>query len=435
MRRILVFMAVAALVIAAGGYVFSHFLQPRLFLRVAIGGDAGSSQRFMQALAPLLSAERSRVRFRYVAFSSTSEAAQAMERGAIDLMIARSDIAPVQRGRTIVIMRRSAVALILPVKSGVENIADLAGKTVIIPVSPSQAQNEVVLDQLLDFYSVPRSAVSRIFAPAADAGRLIREKRAQAVFSVGPYQIGPLPEAADSIRRYMKEAPSIKEIAEAKAVVSKLSRFEAVEMPRGAISGNPAIPDEAVDTLALPVRLLAANTLSSQLVADIARVITTRKATLADMVPGASQIEAPDVEDKSTALPVHPGAIAYFSGEQENWFDRIESFIYAGALLLSLLGSLAAWFMGNVRRVRHGRDEVRQRIDGLLDLISEAPTANSERRAAIALEVETQADWALRQYTKGEIDAQRYQVVEAVVRRARERLGVPISVRQRMAAE
>jgi len=435
LRKILFSIAALALALAVGGFVFSHFLQPRLYLRVAIGADGGSAQRFMQSLAPLLAAERTRVRFRYVSFAAVADAARAMESDQIDLMIARSDIAPVKRGRTVVIMRRSAVALILPPKSTIENFADLAGKTVIIPVSPSQALNEVILDQLLDFYSVPRATVSRIFAPASDAGRMISERRAQAVFAVGPYQLGPLPESADAIRRALKEPPSIKEIPESNAAVAKLARFEAVEIPRGAISGNPPIPDETVESIALPVRLLASSTMNARLVSEIARVITTRKATLADMVPGAAQIEAPDVEDRSTALPVHPGAIAYFSGEQENWFDRVESFIYAGALLLSLCGSLAAWFMGRVRRVRHGRDDVRRRVEALMQLIAEAPAANSERRAAMALEVETAADWALREYTNGAIDGERYQLFEAVIRRARERLGLPMSVRQRLAAE
>lgn len=435
MRRTIVYMLIAILAVAGAVLFYSHVIKPRMYLRVAVGGDGGASQRFMAALAPLLATERSRLRFRYVTFADPADAARAMERGEIDLMIGRSDLAPAPRGQTIVIMRRDAVALIVPPKSNIENFAGLAGKTVILPVGNMQQHNETVLDMVLDYYSVPRSSVSRLFMSASDSGRAIRDKRAAAVFAIGPFNSAYIPESVASIRRVLKESPSILEVAESNALVAKLPRFEAVEMPRGAVSGNPPVPDEAVDTIALPVRLLAANTMSAQLASDIARVITTRKATLVEMVPGASQIEAPDTEDKSTVLPVHPGALAYFSGEQESLFDRVENFIYYGALLLSLLGSIAAWLMGRVRKSRHGSDDVRKRVDGLLALVARADDANSEERARMLAEVESQADWALQRYAEGEIDAERYAMIEAVLKRARVKLGLSPLVRQKLAAE
>jgi hypothetical protein len=44
------------------------------------------------------------------------------------------------------------------------------------------------------------------------------------------------------------------------------------------------------------------------------------------------------------------GAIAYYNGDQTNLLEQFETFIYLGALLVSIIGSDVAWMMSAWRR-------------------------------------------------------------------------------------
>ena len=418
-RRTLLWLVALVLLACAGVWVFSHKIAPRLALRTAIGADLGEAQKFMATLAPMIGSERWRMTIRTVAFADPEVAAKAMDEGKLDLMIVRSDLAPRTRGQTLAIIRREAIALIVPADGGIEKFADLARKSIAIPEGPLQKQNEEILNQLLDFYAVPRASVARLFMPAGEVGNAVRQKRIAAVFAIGPAGFGAIPEAVASIRKTMRKPPSVLDLAEASAIVKRIPRLEAMEMPRGAVSGNPAIPDDTVNTLALAVRLLANASMGNSLAGDIAKVVNQRKSAFSENIAGNVQIEAPDTEDKNMLLPVHPGAEAYFSGDQPTLFDRIENFIYYGGLFAGIIGSLIAWAVGQRRASKHEHDEVSRRMSEILATIRELPDADAEKRRMIARDIETHADWALGELVAGHIDRDRYSIFETLCGRGR----------------
>ncbi len=419
-RQFLFYFVTTVLIGLAALWAVSHFLAPRLALRVAVGGDQGESAKFMTALAPLVGHERWRMRFRQVSFDSPEQAAAALDAGKVDMMIARGDLAPRSKGQTLVIMRRDAIVLILPPDSPIEKFADIAKKTIAIADGPLKQQDQALLRQLLAYYSIPDESVTRIIMPAADIGQAMRLKRISAAFAIGPAGFGVVPDIVASIRKGMKKPPSILDLAEASAIAKKMPQLETLEVSRGAVNGNPAIPDDTVNTLSVSVRLLASSTMHDSLAGDIARIVTTRKSTLADAAPGATQIEAPDTEDKNAVLPVHPGASTYFSGDQPTFFDRFENFIYYGGLFASLIGSLIAWAIGSSRSARSEREEVSTLISKMLDAVRHIPEANTARRKELMLELDTHADWALGELAEGRIDREKYAIVEAILTRARQ---------------
>ena len=419
-RQFLFYFVATILIGVATLWAVSHFLAPRLALRVAVGGDQGESAKFMTALAPLVGHDRWRMRFRQVNFASPEEAAAAMDAGKIDLMIARGDLAPRSKGQTLVIMRRDAIALILPPDSSIEKFADIAKKTVAIADGPLKQQDQALLKQLLAYYSIPDESVSRIIMPSADIGQAIRLKRVSAAFAIGPVGFGVIPDTVASIRKVMKKPPSILDLGEASAIVKKMPQLEALEISRGAVNGNPAIPDDTANTIAVSVRLLASTSMHDSLAGDIARIVTTRKSTLAEAAPGATQIEAPDTEDKNAVLPVHPGASTYFSGEQATFFDRFENFIYYGGLFASLIGSLIAWAIGSSRSARVEREEVSTLVGKMLESVRQIPAADTTRRKELMIELDTHADWALGELAEGRIDREKYGIVEAILNRGRQ---------------
>ena len=115
----------------------------------------------------------------------------------------------------------------------------------------------------------------------------------------------------------------------------------------------------------------------------------TRVALAAD-VPSAKAIHAPTTdtgEGLAAALPLHPGAAAYFSGDQNRFFDRYGDLVYVGAMaltgLFSSIGALVSYLMARQRR------NAARFTDQLLDLLKRARHAPDE---AALTAVEKEAD-------------------------------------------
>jgi hypothetical protein len=77
----------------------------------------------------------------------------------------------------------------------------------------------------------------------------------------------------------------------------------------------------------------------------IARSIFKTTAQLVAKTPLASQIEAPDPDDKNPVLPVHPGVVL---------FDKFQQYFYLGGMALSMVGSAIALLAGASPRTSSG---------------------------------------------------------------------------------
>jgi hypothetical protein len=75
-------------------------------------------------------------------------------------------------------------------------------------------------------------------------------------------------------------------------------------------------------------------------------------------------------------VPVHPGAAAYFDGEQKTFFDRYGDLLYWAMILLSGLGSAVAGIAGYANN-----DDRRRKanlLTQLLQVVRSARAADSE---------------------------------------------------------
>ena len=148
-----------------------------------------------------------------------------------------------------------------------------------------------------------------------------------------------------------------------------------IDVPAGAFRGRPPTPDDTVTTLAVTYRFVAPNTMLDVVAGAIARSIFTTKAQLVAKTPLASQIEAPDPDDKNPVLPVHPGVAAYLSSGEQSFFDEFQKYFYLGGIALSLAGSAIALLVGRLNR-KKSESDLRQ-IDRLIELADKALTAQA----------------------------------------------------------
>jgi TRAP-type uncharacterized transport system substrate-binding protein len=79
-------------------------------------------------------------------------------------------------------------------------------------------------------------------------------------------------------------------------------------------------------TLRVPLYLVANKKLSNDVVGSLAKGIMAARRDLIGDNPLIAQITEPDTDksdsDNDTYIPMHPGAAAYFSGNEQSLFDK-----------------------------------------------------------------------------------------------------------------
>lgn len=334
-------------------------------LTIAAGPSDGYGQRFVAALNEAFKPEEPRLRFNYLATVDSDASAKALEQGKADLAILRSDVKPPGNGLVIVILRRDAIGLLVPGHSPIKGLADLGGKTV--GVLPGSHFNTTLFDALLAFHGVDTKTVTRKTVEGAKLTEAIKAKEIDAVFGIGPLGIGPLVDALAAMRRAEPrgKAPIFLPVDDAAGFVKAHPAMETIDVPKGAFGGATPVPGDDDTTLALTWRLIAKDSMLDAVAGELARMLIVSKARLALLMPSAHQIIAPDTDDKSPYLPLHPGAAAYYNDDQESWFDRFEDLFYLIAMFGSILASIGAGAAGFFRRHKH-RDNDLQDLAALM---------------------------------------------------------------------
>jgi len=373
--RFVVLLLAGAILVAAAAAGILYVWSPKATLRITTGPSGGVAQRFISAFIDVTTKTHPHIRFDSVTVDSLEASAKALDDGKADIALVRTDAAPPSNGETLVILRRDAVIVIVPAGSAIKSVAQLSGKTVAIPTSPVQQENSRALDLILSYYNVPTDTVKRLFLPVAEIGPAIRGKRAAAALAVGPIAPGEAVDAVASIARATRETPEILAFDDNDAIARRFPGLESIDLPEGAFKGHPPIPGDSVKGLAVSYRFAVPVRMLDAVAGAIARAILKTKTKLMALTPLASQIEAPDPDEKNPLLPVHPGVAAYLSSGEESFIDEFEKYFYAIGIPLSLVGSAIAIISGVIRNKELAGDQ--QRIFRLLVMADEAGKADA----------------------------------------------------------
>jgi hypothetical protein len=195
------------------------------------------------------------------------------------------------------------------------------------------------------------------------------------VLAVGTVTGRTMTEAVAGATRAAGGAPLVFiPINDADAIEQRLPMFESLEVVRGSFGGTPPRPAETIETLGVSHRLVARSSLDDNVVSELTRLIFVARPGLASEVPLANRIEAPDTS-KSSALPVHPGALAYYEGEVQSFFERYGDWFYLGVMALSILGSGVAAVLS--RAASRARSRNMELLRELLSIVRRAHTGRS----------------------------------------------------------
>lgn len=307
-------------------------------LTVAAGSLDGDVPKLMTALAARLAATNAPVRLIVQQKNTTTDAAETFTKGLTDLAVVRADSGNLGDARTVITVGH-AVALLLA-STGTQSIDDLKGKSVGVV---GMAVNQDVVKAISRQYDLERSRVTFRDLLPAEVPQAFQGRQVQALLVVLPISEKYVARIREALLRNPKLKVTLIPIEAASAIAGINKAYESFEVPKGTIRGSPAVPDDDLTTLRVPLYLVAHKKLGDEVAGALAKAMFETRRELAGDFPLLSQITEPDT-DADAFVPVHPGAKAYFAGEQKTFFDKYGDNIFYGSILFGTAGSLLAGF-------------------------------------------------------------------------------------------
>lgn len=395
-------------------------------LTVAAGPASSDDARVLAAFAQALVREDAPVRLRVLHSEGYAANAAAISAGKVDLAVTRSDIDVPSNASAIAIMRRDVAILVAPANSDIARIRDLVGKR--IGINQVQSANRAIASTIFQHYDMGADAVTIVPLNPGEAREAFATKRIDALFAMAPIDAPGIGNVINAVTDVGSAPPVFIPVREAAAIAVRRPQLEAAEILRGAFGGERPRPSEAVQTLAVTRRLLAANSLSETQVADVTRYLFQLRTAIQREVPVASHLEAPDTE-RGNLQRTHPGAIAYLEGEQTTFAERNSDYLYLSAMLLSLFGSVgvAVWS----RAAQGRRRQAMAGLDRLLQLLS---LARSEPTSGALDAIEREADTILAETLAEMSEANLNETGLAAYRLAFDQVGRAVGERRRILA-
>ena len=414
-RRRLFLVIIACLLVCMGlGAAVAWFFFARLPLRVATGPMGSDGQKFFAAFVRTVADAYPHVRLKIVPTADREASEKALVAGEVDLAVVRSDLLTSTAAQTIAILGRHVVGLVIPPHASIAHVSDLTGKT--LGLVQGATGDERILDQILAYYQIPADTLQRVVLDPSEIGPAIRQKRVAAMFALGPAGPGPLADVVTAVARAGKGPLTIVEIEAADAIAQGFPLLESVEIPAGAFGTTPLRPADSVTTLSVTMRLVARPSMPNYVAGEVARLLFVTKAKLASTFPRAGSIEVPDTT-VGAALPFHPGAAAYYNGDEPNLLEMFEDYVYLVAIIVSVIGAGFAWMMS---AWRHGLSQDQEQLLRLLAIIRDVPAADRDSLEALDKEVEAMHARAVERVAHEAIEPEQFQVVAQVVAEVRQ---------------
>ena len=338
-RKILYAFAAAGLLVATvAASILLATLRP-LTLRIAVT-SASEDARIAEAVSRVLTRERSPVRLSVVAVEH-GQVEALLNSGRADLATVRSDemsnhllAIAILRKSTLFVWtthmesRKAARALEWKDVSG-SKIAMLEG-------SPADV---ALLNVVLTAEGIPLNKVEIVPKSGMDA--MAGDRSINIFAAVGAMKSKAIAEGFRSFAR-IRETPSFLGVETAEAIILRQPKIEVVEVPKAAFASGPAMPQEAVSTIAISDLIVGSQAISEQNAAAFARqLFAHRQAILREIPDNIGSIEKPNT-DKDSAIPAHPGVAAYIDGTERTFLERYGDYFWGVILLLSALGSFGA---------------------------------------------------------------------------------------------
>jgi TRAP transporter TAXI family solute receptor len=387
MRAIMAVIAALLAFFALAGGITYYVARP-ITLRIAVGPQNSDDVKVVQALSQAFARDHAHIRLRPVITEGAAESAADLAQGKTDLAIVRADVDMPKNAGAVAFLRKNFAVIWVPgggpKKSKITSIKQLAGKKMGV-IGRTKA-NINLLNTILDQSGVSPESVNVTQFSTVGISEALRNSKLDAYMAVGPLNSRITAEAIAATSRAGAE-PTFLSLETAEAIAQKFAAYDSGEIPAGTFNAAPPRPDDTVTTISVGHHFMARRSLSDTTIAAFARQLFGARQVVTNEFPQSAKIETPDT-DKDAAIPAHPGAAAFVDGEEKSFLDKYSDYMWGSIMLLSVMGSVVAWFGGYLRKdERVTNSGLRER---LLEMLTAARKCDStEELDAMQAEADT----------------------------------------------
>ena len=334
-RWLLVIFA-AFLVAGAGLAGWRQFSKPTV-LKIAVGPADSEDAGLVSAFARSLSGKASDIRISIEPTSGPVESVRKLMAGEVQLAVARADGVPSDRIRSIAILHTDPVVIAAPDQPKLADLGALKDKTLGVVGPP--AVNDALVATLQKHYSLTGPVKAVRPDPAAVASA-IKDKTVQALLFVAPTtRSAEIGRSWAAIKNAAGRRLSLIPIDSAAAIAAANSAYEAGEIPAGQFGGSPPLPAEDTTTVDVATYLVADRNVRDVVATSLTRALFEERQHMVADAPVAALIKAAST-DKDANIPIHPGAKAFYDGEETTFMERYGDMVYYVPVIFGAIGSL-----------------------------------------------------------------------------------------------
>ena len=394
-RWLRVILVLGLVVLGGGVSLFAYrYLTKPVILTIASGAIENDGTLLMSAISARLATSEAPIRLKVIEKETMAAAAKAFSAGETDLAILRGDTGDLADARAVAILTHGVLMIIVPPGRKFDDIGALKGRTVGIV---GGEVNRRMADALDKEYDLTAAKVRWKDLPLSEVKTAIQTKQVDALLVVTPISVKFLSIIREFFPRDPKRTPVLLPVDAAGAIAATSRAYESFDLPKGTLRASPSMPDDDLTTLRVPIYLLANRKLGDDAVTALTKAIMEARAGLLGAHPLVAQISAPST-DKDASVPIHPGAAAYFSGEEKTIFDKYGDQLFYASMLLGMISSAAAavWKfavspaggaagkpldrLANMSsRIRRARDEELDQIEDEIDEVLKLELGKLER--------------------------------------------------------
>ncbi len=338
--RIAVVAGLVALAAGASFLAYRRYVRP-VTLSIAVGSLDGEAPKVLSALASRLAAINAPVRLKIVETADALESARAFSSGSTHLAVVRGDVGDLSQAQAVVVVAQAAAMLVARPGSSITSMA--AVKRITVGVEGGETNRKIV-GVLTKAYSLDRANVVFKNLTVADVRQALDAKEVRAVLFVLPLTEKYLSLVRGLFAQNAKAAPVLIGIENAGAIAEEEHAYESFDIPKGTLRGSPPVPEDDVTTLRVSFYLVAKKSLDNDMIAGFTQALMSARRDLLQEQPILAQVKAPDT-DAGAYLPVHPGALEFYNGNQQSFLDKWGNAIFLTPMALGALASVlaAAW--------------------------------------------------------------------------------------------
>ncbi|MDH7795967.1 MULTISPECIES: TAXI family TRAP transporter solute-binding subunit [unclassified Beijerinckia] len=329
---------VLALAIALGLY-----LSMPTTLRIAVGPDGTEQARFVQAVQRAMIDTRQPFRLNVRTVKNSSDASRLLDKHLVDLAVARSDDPTSNEGRSVAILQKRSIIVVVRKDSGITGVTDLHGRNVAVV---GEADSSLpLISRIFAHYEIPPEEVKLKEMRPADVASAMSDGLLDAfILVIDPNSRMPRRILAE-ITDKLKIPLVFTGMPASEALAFRFRDLVSTEIPAGVFGGTPPRPEAAINTVAISYELIATERMSDTTATALTKSLLDLRTRLRRDQEMSFNIETPPVDELRRFLP-HDGTAALVNDDAETFLEKYSDQIWLALFALSIAGSSVTGFLG-----------------------------------------------------------------------------------------